>query len=272
MNILILLKNSPLDVSIVNFTASVFNDDSVKLHLLNLIEVNGEIPTKPSGEVLDVCTEFDLSDYHDRAQKNQVYLTTFNKDSIQDRRSMVGDRIKLIKHYIANHSIDLIVGGSHKTSRIEDLFVKTFTSSIIEKIDIPFLTIKCNRDEFKPSKIGIIRAFMDPKTEDLSMIKRMAAFHQSEIVLVKIRTKDDKRPIETIEAKMNLFASLNNLSSEHLILDRSNKEKGLNTIVGEHLVDLIALEKTERIGFLPFLGKDESKTLVNHIYAPILIY
>jgi hypothetical protein len=100
MNILILLKNAHLDGSIVNFTASVFKNDAVKLHLLNLVEVNGEIPTKPNGEVLDFCTEFDLSGYHTTASKNLNYLSSITNKLIVSRKALVGNRIKLIQHYI----------------------------------------------------------------------------------------------------------------------------------------------------------------------------
>jgi hypothetical protein len=272
MNILILLKNSPLDASIVNFTASVFSDDSVKLHLLNLVEVNGEVPTKPTGEVLDVCTEFDLSGYHTTAEKNRSYLASIENELISSRRALVGDRIKLIQHCKEELSIDLVVGGAHKTSHFEDIFVHTFASSIIEKVDVPFLSIKCNRDEFKPTKIGIIRDYLHAEVENLKVLKDISELHNSEIVLIKIKTVNERRSNEDIENQMRIFAELNKLNAETLILNDSDKESGVKSIAQEHLVDLIALEKSHRMGLSAFLKRDENASLVNHIFAPILIY
>jgi hypothetical protein len=85
-------------------------------------------------------------------------------------------------------------------------------------------------------------------------------------------TKDEKRLDSAIKTEMERFAQLNNLNPEYLIVNQANKEKGVEAIVKEELVDLIAIEKSHSTNF-PSLHREEKDTyLVNHIYAPILIY
>jgi nucleotide-binding universal stress UspA family protein len=271
MNILILLKNSALDKSIVNFTTSVFGGSNIKLHLLNLVEVNGEIPTKENGQVLDVCTEFDLSEYHTKANENLAYLASFKNQQIESRQALVGNRVGIIQNYRDSHSIDLIVGGAHKTSYLEDIFVNTFASSIIKNVSSPFLTIKCNRDEFKPSKIGLIGDFLEAEMENLEMIKTIAQLHGSEIILIKIKTSSDSRTHDEIENTMRECVEVNCLNAQTLILDGTGTESGVEKIIQEHLVDLIAIERRHQKGLLASFRRDESTTLVNHVHAPILI-
>lgn len=272
MNILVLLKNAPLDRSIVNFTTALFKGTEAKLHLLNIVEVNGEVPVQRNGKVLDDCTEFDLSGYIATAANNKSYLETIQSELITARHAFVGHRIRLVKNYIQENSIHLLVGGAHKTSRAEDLFINTFAASIIREIDQPFLTIKCNRDHFAPKNIGIIRDFIRPVKENLEIVKRIAEMHQSQLKLIKIKTTDEKRSNETIYEKMNAFTAMNDLNASPVIIENTTKEQGINALIDEHLIDLIVLDRGQPLRFSAPRESAENTTLVNHLYTPILIH
>jgi len=272
MNILVLLKNTPLDASIVNFATALYKGTEAKLYLLNIVEVNGEVPVQSNGKVLDDCTEFDLSGYIATAAKNQSYLETIQSECITECNAFVGHRIRLVQSYIQENAIDLLVGGAHKTSRAEDLFINTFAASIIREIDRPFLTIKCNRDHFALNNIGIIRDFIRPVKENLEIVKRLAEVHQSQVKLIKIKTTDEKRSNEAIHKKMSAFKAINELDATTVILENTTKEKGVKALIDEHLIDLIVLDRGQPFRFSAPREEAENTTLVNHLYTPILIH
>lgn len=272
MNVLLLIKHNSLDQSIVNFTLSLFKDSSVNYHLLNIVQVNGEIPLQPNGQVLDFCTEFDLSGYNKTAKEQLVYLKSFKNESISQRNSFVGDKIKIIKDYVKANNIDIIVGGAHRTSLIEDVFVQTFANRVMDNTNLPYLTIKCNRDNFIPKKIAIICDFNTPNKEDLASIKHIADIHQSEIKLIKIQTAAETRSTSELEYAMQEYASVNNLNATTHIVINDDKEGGINELQNEHQADLIAIGRSHKSALFSLFNNNEQTDIVNHVFAPILIY
>jgi nucleotide-binding universal stress UspA family protein len=272
MNVLILIKNAPLDQSIVNFTSSLFKGEGAQFHLLNIVVTNGEIPTQMNGQVLDFCTEFDLSGYIKKTEENEQYLHTIQDESIVKRSSFAGKKSAIIRDYIKRNKIDLIVGGAHKTTAMEDVFVHTFASNVIENTSIPYLTIKCNRDDFSPQKIALIGDFKTAEIEDIDSLKHLAALHKSEIVLTKIQTPSDKRSLADIRKVMEAYAAVNNLEANIQIIASTDKEAGIEMLHKEFHSDLIVISRSHKKSFFKLLGHSELTNIINHIYAPILIY
>ncbi|MFT5823368.1 MAG: hypothetical protein ACI8ZM_004629 [Crocinitomix sp.] len=272
MNLLILIKNNGLDQSIVNFTTSLFKIDGVAIYLLNIVPINGEVPTQMNGRVLPVCTEFDLSEHIKQTELNWNYLNTIEHKTIAKRDAFAGNKIRIIQDYIIQNKIDLIIGGAHKTTAMEDVFVKTFASKAIENTNIPYFTIKCNRDNFTPKKIALIGDFINAETEDLESLKKIAEMHNSQITLTKIWTDSDKRSKEAIEKVMNSYAIQNNLNVTNQIVKSRDKESGLALLEKDHETDLIVMPRSHKKTFFKLLGHTEQTDIINHIYAPILIY
>ncbi|WP_070137795.1 universal stress protein [Crocinitomix algicola] len=272
MNALVLLKHGNLDHSVVNFVSSLFNTTNTAIHLLNIVSTTGEIPTQMNGEVLKNCTEFDLNHYYKRAEENKVYLQNFKHNSIKAKVVLIGNRRNIIKNYIDKNNIDIVVSGAHRTTLMEDVFSTTFASDILNHVKQPFLTIKCNRDNFSPKRIALVGEFLQAEKEDIQTLKEIAAAHHSEFVLTKILTPTEKRKHEDILAVMKKYAQLNDLQPVFRIIESSDKEAGIKSIQEEHQTDLITIARAHESAFSSFIGGSEINNIVNHIYAPILIY
>lgn len=272
MNLLILIKNNRLDQSIVNFSSSLFNGTETKIHLLNIVSANGEIPLQMNGRILDNCTEFDLSNYIEQTKANLAYLRNINDDLIVERHSYAGNKIDILQDYIKSHHIDLIVGDAHKTTAMEDAFVKTYPSRIIDKTELPYLTIKCNRDNFSPQRIALIGDFSAPSKENFEVLKVLAERHESALTLVKILTPKDKRSEGDIYKVMQEFAEANDLMASLKIIRSTDKESGVSELHKDGLTDLIVVARTHKSTFVKLFNYGEQSNIVNHVYAPIFIY
>jgi hypothetical protein len=270
MNLLILIKNSPLDQSIINFTASLFNTNTVSIHLLNLVPTSGEVPTQTNGRVLEFSTEFDLSGYLSKTDGNLKFLNSIQHKNIVKRDSLIGNTTIIIQDYINTHKIDLIIAGAHKTSFIEDAFVNTFASRTIENTNIPYLIIKCNRDNFIPKRIALIGDFLKTETEELNCLKRIAEIHNSQIVLTKVQTDSDQRSKKAIVQEMNTFSLRNKLNASFRIINDIDKEAALTSLQNDPETDLIVMPRSKKKSIFQFLGQTKQADIVNHIYAPIL--
>lgn len=272
MKVLVLLKHSELDHSIINFAATLLNNKSTAIHLLNIVSISGEIPTQNNGSVVENCTEFDLTGYYSQAEENRTYLQSISHPLIENKSVLIGNRRDIIKSYIEINQIDLIVSGAHKTTLAEDVFTTTFASDVLKVTDKPFLSIKCNRDNFIPNRIALIGEFVHAEKENLEVIKNIAKIHNSDIILTKILTKSDHRPKGDIIRVMQEFAVKNDLIPMHQIIESTDRESGVETIHHAHQNDLITIARTHESTFSQLIHGSALTNIVNHIYAPILIY
>ncbi len=271
MRVLILIKHNQLDQSIVNFSSSLFNGTETEIHLLNIVPTNGEIPLQMNGRVLDFCTEFDLTSYLKQTEVNLNYLKSIEHNMVVERHSYAGNKIGILLDYIQENKIDIVVGGAHKTTAMEDAFVKTYPSRIITKTTLPYLTIKCNRDNFSPQRIGLIGDFTKPSKENFDVIKAIANRHESDITLIKIQTPSDKRPEEDIKRVMTQFAEVNELNASLKIIKSVDKESGVDELHKDKMIDLIVVARAHKPAFSSLFNHADQESIVNHVYAPILI-
>ncbi|NOQ70548.1 MAG: hypothetical protein GQ574_01015 [Crocinitomix sp.] len=272
MRVLILIKHNQLDQSVVNFSSSLFEGTDTQIHLLNIVPTNGEIPLQINGRVLDFCTEFDLSAYIKQTENNLDYLNSIKHPLVVARNSYAGNKMSILKDYIQTNQIDIIVGGAHKTTVMEDAFVKTYPSRIIANTTLPYLTIKCNRDNFSPERIALIGDFTIPSKENFDVIKTIAKRHESEITLIKIQTPNDKRPDADIKQVMQAFAEMNGLNATLKIIKSADKESGVSELHTDGFTDLIVVaRRTKATFFSLFNHHTDQENIVNHIYAPLLI-
>ncbi|MEY3199552.1 MAG: hypothetical protein RJA13_1510 [Bacteroidota bacterium] len=80
MKILILAKLDQQDEIVQNFANNVCMED-VEIDLLNIVQIPSEIPLKMNGEVIDVCTEYDLTKYYEKKtiiRNSQITLLVFH--------------------------------------------------------------------------------------------------------------------------------------------------------------------------------------------------
>lgn len=274
MRVLVLSKMDDHDHVVNNFTEQhLFGD--YELFLLNIVSIPSEIPLKMNGEVIDVCTEYNLSKYYDCQKKHQntldSYLTNAN---VLHRSSKIGDPLHIVKWFVKENNIDLVISGGHVTSHTEDIFSKTFSNQMMQQLSVPYLSVKNDHpDDVKIKNIAIVREFVDPTKRNLEFIKKIQAESGAKILLVKLNTPSSHMEARELKTKMEQFIELNDLTNvEQVTIEASDKETAIKELIFKRNIDLLTLGHIHRNGISSFLRGDLRSDILNHINIPIYMY
>lgn len=273
MKVLILLKNDARDAATLSYASQLLKDVDHEIHLLNIISVPDEVPTKRNGQVLADCTEFDLSGYHKESSQNMLYLLSLKAPKVVIRKSLVGKRITIAENYAENEKMDLVISGSRITTKMEDLFSHSFSTRLLSRLKVPYLILKNEGTTSRIQVIGLVREFRNPKIENLSLLNELVNLHEAEIWLIKIKNDPAGMTDAEILAGMEKFRVLNKIPfALNKILQNRDKEAALKELVDAHKIDILALGSLADEDYFHFVGQGVRAQIVNHINAPIYTY
>lgn len=273
MNVLILAKLDDKDGFVHDLALKFLNPDD-NVFLLNIVTVPGDIPLKPSGEVLDVCTEFDLSRYLKEQERNMALLKEYRLPNINLYPMVkVGSAVGIVKHVLAESNIGVMFSGAHVSSVAEDVFSTTFADRLMHETTVPYITIKCDRSYSSFKHFALVRSFKEPKKENLEHLKALREKFGAKLSLVKVMDPGEHRTKEEIWAQMQLFCEKNGLEDVHFVFaDGQNNAKRIQELVISHEIDLLALGHTRRPGIGAFVRGEMTTDVLNHVLVPLYIY
>ena len=252
MNILALAKMDEKDDYLFDFVKRISEKTDSRTCVLNIVETPGEVPVQMNGQILDNCTEFDLSGYIAKQKKRLDQLEACPKlIGVDARKVMVGDPLSIIRNYIKDNKIDIVFSGAHLTTRTEEVFHETFASRIMEELKVPYLSIKCDRHDMNISKIAMVREFKAPKKVDLRLIKYLQSAFNAEIVLSCVVKRQDER--EKAQEQMQKFVAVNELeNATHTVVVDANYENGIKRLVIEQNISILAVKQFESKRLISF--------------------
>lgn len=274
MRVLVLSKMDDHDHVVNNFV-ELHLKDNYELFLMNVVSIPSEIPLKMNGEVIDICTEYNLSKYYDYQKKHQEKLDSYLPNSnVLQRSSKIGDPLHLVMWFVKEHNIELVISGGHITSHSEDLFSNTFSNQLMQQLSVPYLSVKNDHpNDVKIETIAVVREFVDPAKRSMDFINKIQAEMNAKIILVKINTPNSHMEQSELKMKMDQFTELNNLKNvEYLTLNAADKETAIKDLIQKHNIDLLTLGHIHRNGISSFLRGDLRSDILNHINIPIYIY
>jgi nucleotide-binding universal stress UspA family protein len=273
-NILLLAKVDEKDEFLLHYAANIFKDHETTLHILNVVTVSGDIPLKINGEVLDNCTEFDLSGYEQEAKDHLKTLETYSVNNLKiECYSKVGDGLQIIKNLIDEQQIELVLSGAHVSNTIEDIFSATFASRLMQEVHTPLLTLKCDRGNAPVEHIGILWAFEEQATENLSLVKTLQKSFNSKLTLFKINTASEKHTLVEIKEHMQRFCDNNNLTNCNFQLIEADDElDATQQMVNKYNLDFLTLGHIRRSVAGTFFRGELKTDILNHVMIPIYIY
>lgn len=273
MNILVLLKLENKQEFILKMAEQISLKGDHHFHFLNIIQSPSQVPLQSDGTIIADCVDYDLTEYYDlqalHLKEITEYAFPFKNKTISE---LIGHPMRIIEHYTQKNQIDLILSGAHVTTFWEELFTHTFVEQIMERIHVPLLSVKCQRDQLSWEDVVLIRDFKYPKKENLKLIHLLEEMG-SKIHFFKINTERDFQTNEIIEKQMDVFADLNQIRRyTKNIFSSKNKEKGTEELTHKFNNHLFALGKVQHHGPFSFLNGDMNSSIVNHIMTPLLIY
>ena len=274
MNILVLIKPGEIDQVLWDYAKGLHQTVGARLHVLNIVGVNGEVPVKKDGQVLDFCTEFDLTPYHNESGANRRGIKQLmGETQVESFEAQVGNPEQIIAHTIQEKGIDLILSGAKVTSNTEDIFTSNFAENLLEKTEVPFLTLKCERNVKDIKNIGHIGDFSNPGKRDLRLIEALRKNLGAKLTLIRINTPNNVMDTADIERNMQEFMEINGLEQvETKVVSAQDATTGVQDLVIRENLDMILLGHMKRNAVLSFLNGDMKAEILNKTEAPIYIY
>lgn len=270
MKILVLLKGDERDQNVLK-TLSQVSDEKDEVSVLHVVPVNGEVPLKENGQVLDFCTEFDLSSYYQEAQKSKEAISNLvtNKHNASIF-SLVGNPIKISLWLIERKSIDLVISGAHLTSPLEEVLVDSFTTQIIQGTSVPYLTVTSTEDHVQFSRITVLSAEELRTNKNLSII---SSLNQRKALKVNFVHLSISKPDENWKNEYEQVAktlNLTNYSIEHI--ETPSIEEASQALFLKDTTGLLAFSEEHMSGWGAKINVDHRTELVNHFDRSILIF
>lgn len=275
MKVLLLVKGDNKDKFVVDFANKINSKLAAEFHVLNVVSTPGDIPVKENGQILDDCSEFDLSEYISKQLNNKKYLldTFSGVENLTRMDSLVGNPLNIISNYVQSNQIDLVFSGAHVTSTFEDLTSHSFAETLMHELDVPCLSLKCDRSWMEIERIGLVRDFKKPKVENLRVLKAIQKAFNAKLFIFKINTEVDFQTDREVKLNMKKFTELNELSNvEYSIYCADSKEQGVNDIILDYGINIMALGQIDKKGIFSWFSSDLKTDVLNHVAAPLYMY
>ncbi|NNC82371.1 MAG: hypothetical protein HKN79_02240 [Flavobacteriales bacterium] len=269
MNVLALIRNEDELPSVLDYASKVTTSGD-ELYVMNIIQVPAEVPTKQTGEVLDFCSEFDLSPFLAEKRNNEDWMRSrFDSEIPLQREVVVGHRLTILNDRIKRWNVDLILTSSELSTEFKDLIRKTKAERIKSKLQIPILNLKCDRRKQAIEHIAIVSDFQEENGHDLALVKHIAGIHQAQITLFSFSKEADQEHV--ILSLMDRFIEKHGLEgAQKQVIFTADKETSVQQLLMEYSIQLMVTLDLERQGFKRLFKGDLESDLLNHMLVPIL--
>lgn len=251
-----------------------------KLHVLKIVDIPSEVMLTEDGKFLE-CGDNDITEYQQELEASEKSMKSFKEDIKAECTCDVryGRFYKDIEKYVAENNIDLIVIGTHGADGVRELLTGSRTEHIIMNVDVPVLSLKCDRDNIVFHDVLITGTFNLDSDMNLELVQLVQKVFGSTIHMLMVNTKNEFKTQADGVNHMRAFADKNGLGhvKYHFYNDKSLEDGLVNFInnydmTHELEIDLVAVEKKDKtaLGYL-FTGCSAT-SIVNHIFKPIVTY
>jgi len=243
-----------------------------KLHLLKVIETAGDTIFDLEGKPKDNCTENDLTHLYIESDTALEKMTEWANDPLNEisKNVLIGPVKESIKKYIKENNIDLLIMPTSGATGFKDWFSNSKTASLAQELEIPVLSLKCDRSSTLLENIMVGGDFTEKNPENLDMALSLQKAFSSKLHLVHINTPNNLISSREANTILESFAQKHHLSnySIHVYSDE-NLEKGITHYAEDYEIDLICVKNNKNM-VQNFFHRNLTRSIVNHIYFPVL--
>lgn len=243
-----------------------------EIHCLAIIPVSGDIPTQRNGQVLDVCTEFDLGPMQaEKAEMEQRLALLDMPDSWKSSQVLIGNRAGIISDQVASLSPDILLSATELSSQASDLFRHTHASELRKRFELPVMTYKCDRSKEAIHDIALISDYSPAAEIDIHLVRHIAATTGAHVSTYGFVAEEDD--IDMMKARMNTFIAQHGLGeASPVVIVAKDKEKGAKDLLMSYPIQLMVLVDLHREGIRSLLKGDLESDILDHTAIPILAY
>lgn len=173
-----------------------------------------------------------------------------------------------------NHDIDLIVmGGSHGSEGIKELFIGSNTEKVIRTSNTPVLVIKNEHAHFDIKEFVFASDFKNDNKETYQQAVKLANLFEAKMHLLNVNTPSNFTTTAASKVRMMEFIDNNTFDNYTInIYNDDTIEKGILNFSKIVNADLIGISTHGRQGIAHFFNGSISEDLVNHAKRPVITF
>lgn len=243
----------------------------VDIHFLHVMNVPDSVTMNSQGEI-QTCGEIDVNyvvKQKEVAERKLAEMNTIygNDISIHFKLGKVTDGIL---NFAEANQFDLIVMGTKGAWGLKEKLSGSEAQMIARKSKIPVLSLMCDRSDLVIQNILLVHNFDHPVKENLQVMHKLIEAFSTKIHLLQITSGRVAEEKTAVEAKMKIFAALNNLTNYecHLIND-TDVEKGVVHFNQMNNMDIVCIGTHGKGGFF---HHSSTEKLINHLFKPIISF
>ncbi|SDB23220.1 Nucleotide-binding universal stress protein, UspA family [Flavobacteriaceae bacterium MAR_2010_188] len=184
---------------------------------------------------------------------------------------------KEIAQVAADHSVDLIVMGSHGTSADSGMFAGSNAEKVVRHSEIPVLVVKSRPTSIDFKDIIYVSDFADESIESYRQARKFFRQLQSNVHLLYVNVPNNGfRNSYEIEERVSSFLDIADgnqdfMSDVNYISDYT-VEKGVFNFANQIDADLISIPTHGRTGFSHVFRGSITEDIANHSVLPVLTF
>lgn len=272
LTILVPTDFSELSLEALNMVSLLGAKFDVKLHLLHVIEAN-DLVLQDDPELSEGV---DLSFYHQEIETSKVSFKKLKNAGIDFEEHVA---LGLLTSEIKKSSIflkaDLVIIGINEHHNFLDKLSSSEAQQLVRHLGVPIISVKANTYlNLQLSNILLVADYeYFGKGIQIKLIKTIAEAFSSTIHLLQILSEDDENKLDVIEAQMEFFASMHQLTNYQIHLHRDLEvTQGIRSFNKEMEMDLVCIRTHGRKGFSHFIYGSIAERLINNCKKPVLTF
>jgi len=244
---------------------------SVDIHFLHVMNVPDTVTMDSKGNI-QTCGEIDVNyllKQKEIAERNLANLNVLYGNDI-NCHFVLGKVTDGILNFAESNHFDLIVMGTKGAWGMKEKLSGSSTQMIARKSKIPVLSLMCDRSDLNIQNILLVHNFNQPAKEDFQLMHKLIAVFNTKFHLLQITSGKVDTERVLVEAKMKLFAELNNITNYecHLINDK-DVEKGVVHFNQMNNMDMVCIGTQGKGGIF---HHSVTEKLINHLFKPIISF
>lgn len=185
----------------------------------------------------------------------------------------IGQMFRLVRDYIEENQIDLVVMGTHGASGFSGVMIGSNTEKVVRQATCPVLSVRQLPEAFEIRKIVFATNFDGNQQKAVAQLKQMQSLFGARLHLLYVNTVFSFASSRTVRQRMEDFAAKHTLADYdfHSYNDET-EERGIINFADEADADLIAVATHGRTGFAHLLLGSIAEDVVNHAQRPVLTF
>lgn len=178
---------------------------------------------------------------------------------------------QVILEHIDNHTIDLVVMGSHGAKGVKEFFLGTNAQRIVRHSRVPVLITR-ETDHVAPIKsIAFVSDFDAEMVDHFRSTLSLARMIGVRVRLVFINVPLNFTDTPTVEARMRVYENIEPALIEAKdIYNFGDFEDAIKYYCAEHEVGLLSMLTHGRRGLDRFFAGSLTESVINHVNLPVL--